>query len=126
MRRQGKGPRRYLEDFPVVVDMDVMRKAAGGRPRLRRTDSMIVTLDGGTDVRIEILHHPWRWGSTRPFVKCPYCDRRVNTLRRINDFPYLACGEDIRQLHHVKYRSQVLSQRAATAAPYPSSGASAP
>ena len=114
MRRAGRGRRRLVEDFPIATDLDAIRKAAGGRARLRRLDNVVLTLDDGLVVEVEILHLPWRWGSLRPFLRCPSCAQRCSVLRRVPAFPFLACRNDLRLDYRAKYRCQVLRRVSCT------------
>lgn len=99
--------RALVDNFPIVIDQDAIRRAAGGRRRLRATSSLEVTLDDGVVVEVGIVHTEWRWGSLRPWLRCPMCDGKCNALRRIPEFPFVACRDDIMRRYRAKYASQL-------------------
>ncbi len=105
MSRSG---RRLIDQFEVVVDIEVARRAAGGRRRLRaQTEALTVALDNSTVVHVKLVHCPTSLGGARPFLVCPTCRRRVLVLRRVDGAPWLACRHDLRLRYSAKYRSQL-------------------
>jgi hypothetical protein len=103
-----------VEHFPVVVDADIARRAAGGRRHLREEVTRLeVALGDGLVVPVAVRRRPGRFGGLRWVLVCVACGRDVMKLRRIHEAPWLACKRDLVSRYAAKYTAQVNRYRAA-------------
>ncbi len=98
------GGRYLVEDF-TPVHLDDLRRAAGGRKRLRALDSCLVRLPGGEEVEVSLTRRQANLGGEFALMLCPACNRACCVLRMIPGG--LVCVECLRARYSVKYRSQV-------------------
>ena len=113
-----------MEHFPVALDADIARRAAGGRRHLREEVTRLdVALGDGLVVPVEVRRRPGRFGGLRWVLVCVACGRDVMKLRHIHEAPWLACKRDVSR-YAAKYVTQGLCPPIAPcpAFRYPSAG----
>lgn len=96
-----------IEDF-APVDVADIRRAVGGRKKLRGIDAATVHLPDGRDVLVQLARSPSSFGRGEiVFTLCPACGRKARVLRVAPVDAGLICGQCVRRIYSVKYGSQV-------------------
>jgi hypothetical protein len=94
-----------VEDHPRI-DINDIRKAIGGRRRLKAVDRVTLHLDGG-DVDVELVRNRANLGDGFiTYMTCPSCSRRISVLRLLPDGRGAVCGACVRRAG-ARYSSQM-------------------
>jgi len=100
--------RTFIDDLPVALTIDDLRRAAGGRRRLASARHFTLMLAGGAELVLELVRRPGRFGGVVTLMQCPTCGRACSVLRHVSWGQRLACFHCLQVIFGTKYRSQVL------------------
>jgi hypothetical protein len=101
-------PRRQyvIEEFPIV-DLGDIRRAVGGRRKLRKVTSVTVDLPGGRSVPVSLVRAPANIAGNIVYALCRRCGHRARTLRIVPTHDALVCAGCVKALYGAKYESQI-------------------
>ena len=97
----------FIEDY-APVDVADIRRAVGGRKKLRAVSTATVHLPDGRDVLVQLARSPSSFGRGEiVFTLCPACGRKARVLRIAPVDAGLICGECVRKVFAARYSCQV-------------------
>ena len=101
-----------IEEFPVV-DLGDIRRAVGGRRKLRTVTSVTVDLPGGRSVPVSLVRAPANIAGRLVYALCRRCGHRARTLRIVPTRDALVCAGCVKALYGAKYASQITTRASA-------------